>query len=668
MKYSMLVIFVFLFFQLPAQDLPPEIVRKVEDLGEGREQEEFDDDAHWQQLAYFLKHPLDLNHASAEELLSLELLSSLQVEQFMKYRQFLGKLVHLYELQAVPLWDISTIQKLLPYITISEAEPPMKNLFSRFRNGEFQLLGRWSRTLEKLKGFKGSAPPFHGDANSLFLRITYQSGNKLQYGFVAEKDAGEAFFKGAQSAGFDFYSFHFFARKLGKIKALALGDFTVNLGQGLVHWQSMAFGKGMNVINTKREGPVLRPYRSAGEFNFLRGAGITLGFGRTDITGFISSRNISANTSDSTDEFSGFITSGLHRTTSELADRRSIHMITAGGRVSIRNHGWEFGFHSVYYRYSKEIRKRDLPYNSFFNQGRAFLFTGADLSFTYKNLHVFGEMAFDQGLDRAFTGTMLMSADPKLDLVVNFRKISRGYQSLFGNAFTENSLPSNENGFFAGFSLKPGKGIHINAYSDLYSFPWLKYRVDAPTRGADHMISLELLPSRGSSLYIIYRSKAKSLNVRDEQFSFPSPQTRNTLRLHMQKQATALIHLRARMEYCAVSKTSGKEEGFMVLIEPGIKKNRWEGSLRLQFYETQGYDSRIHAWESDVLYANTLSMVYGRGWRWNANFRVKTSRSSSFSIKIARTLRTDGSLLGSGLNETVKPSKTDIRLQFLKKC
>ena len=41
-----------------------------------------------------------------------------------------------------------------------------------------------------------------------------------------------------------FYSAHFFLRKAGIIKDLALGDFTVSMGQGLILWQGMATGKG----------------------------------------------------------------------------------------------------------------------------------------------------------------------------------------------------------------------------------------------------------------------------------------------------------------------------------------------------------------------------------------------------------------------------------------
>ncbi|MEI2750598.1 MAG: hypothetical protein V9E88_17805 [Ferruginibacter sp.] len=118
---------------------------------------------------------------------------------------------------------------------------------------------------------------YPGSPQRVLVRYKYTYKNLLQYGIVGEKDAGEEFFKGSQKAGFDFYSAHLFARNMGIVKALALGDFTVNLGQGLVQWQSLAFKKGPDVLATKRQAAVLRPYNSFGEINFHRGVGITIG-------------------------------------------------------------------------------------------------------------------------------------------------------------------------------------------------------------------------------------------------------------------------------------------------------------------------------------------------------------------------------------------------------
>jgi hypothetical protein len=108
---------------------------------------------------------------------------------------------------------------------------------------------------------------------------------------------------------------------------LALGDFSVNLGQGLTEWQSLAFNKGSELTNVKRQSDVLRPYNSAGEIEFDRGAGITLQKDNWEMTGFASYRKLDATlvpTELNSDEFvSSLRTSGYHRTKSEAEGKNA---------------------------------------------------------------------------------------------------------------------------------------------------------------------------------------------------------------------------------------------------------------------------------------------------------------------------------------------------------
>ena len=243
----------------------PVTEQQLENLTDA-DQSETEDDSYLQQLEQFRKNPVNINTADENELRELKILSDLQIANLISYRKLFGKFLSFYELQAVPSWDIYTIRKLLPFITLTEPVN-VKDLFrTRFRGGEHNLLFRYSQVLERSKGFDKttSGTKYLGSPQKLFFRYRYQYKNLLQYGIVGDKDAGEQFFKGAQNKGFDFYSFHLFARKIGSIQALALGDFTVNMGQGLIHWQSLAFRKSVDVLGLKRQSPVLRPYNSAG--------------------------------------------------------------------------------------------------------------------------------------------------------------------------------------------------------------------------------------------------------------------------------------------------------------------------------------------------------------------------------------------------------------------
>ncbi len=229
------------------------------------------DDAYLQQLDYYSRHPLRINEAGAAELEALRLLTPLQIEELLNYRRLLGKLINIYELQSVPGWDIVTIRRLLPYIVVSDEKNLPETLKGAWKGGEHSFTLNSSRVLEKAKGFDvpdSGKSAYLGSRDNVFFRYKYNYKNILQWGLLGAKDAGESYF--------DFYSFHLFAKGPGCVKTLALGDFTVNMGQGLLQWQTLAFKKSADVLAIKRQSPVLRPYNSTGEYNFHRGIGLTL--------------------------------------------------------------------------------------------------------------------------------------------------------------------------------------------------------------------------------------------------------------------------------------------------------------------------------------------------------------------------------------------------------
>jgi len=294
-RYYFIWLLVFWAATCISQDLPPITQQQLENLAETSDEEPKDDNF-LQQLDYFKRHPINLNSATIEELQAIRFLNDLQIASLFRYRSLLGNLIDIHELQAIPGWNLSIINKVLPFVTVGNALSLQESLRSRFHNGDNSIVFRISRVLEKSKGYNTRLNTHYlGDRNHLMFRYRYQYKDLLYIGITSDKDAGEQFFRGAQSKGFDFYSFHFFVRRLGIIKSLALGDYTVNLGQGLIQWQSLAFEKSPEVMAIKRQAPVLIPYRSAGEFYFNRGIGITLQKGKIETTLFGSYKKISGN-------------------------------------------------------------------------------------------------------------------------------------------------------------------------------------------------------------------------------------------------------------------------------------------------------------------------------------------------------------------------------------
>ena len=128
--------------------------------------------------------------------------------------------------------------------------------------------------------------------------------------------------------------------------------------------------------------------------------------------------------------------------------------------------------------------------------GKTFGNYSIDYGYTYRNMHFFGEAASTNKRKLAFIQGMLMSVANNVDVSLLYRNISPAYQSLYTSAFTENTFPTNEKGLYTGISIKPAMGWRVDAYADVYKFPWLRYRVDAPTTGKEYMFQLTYQPNK----------------------------------------------------------------------------------------------------------------------------------------------------------------------------
>lgn len=655
------------------QEIPGTTEQQLENQTDA-DQGESEDDSYMQELEQFKRHPLYVNTADAEELKQLRIITDLQIANLLAYRNLLGKLISVYELQAVPGWDMATIKKILPYVTTANPVLIKDELKMRLKKGEHQLLLRLSQVMEKSKGYDRSSGSslYLGSPQRIFFRHRYMYKNLLQFGVVGDKDAGELFFKGAQKSGFDFLSAHFFVRNMGAVKSLAVGDFTVNMGQGLIQWQGLAFKKSVDVMGVKRQSAVLKPYSSAGEFYFHRGAGITWRKGKIETTLFASFRKLNVNivedSASNEEVVSSFLTSGYNRTVNEIADKHRLTQTSIGGVVTYRGKNWNVGINGIMYHFSSPVKKRDEPYNLYAISGSKWSNVSIDYSYTRKNIHFFGEAAIDKNFYRAFVNGLLISADARVDISLVQRSISKAYQSVNGNAFTENTLPTNETGLYTGITIRPAMGWRIDAYADIYKFPWLKYGVDAPSGGRDFLTQLTYTPGKQTEIYTRFRNESKQANLPDNttETNFLIALPRQSWRTQINYKISPAITLRNRVEMVWYDrKGENKEAGFLTFIDVVYKPmlSSYGGILRLQYFETDGYNSRIYAYENDVLYSYSIPSFSESGYRCYISLNSDMIKNLSFWLRLAQTIYLKKSTIGSGLDEIAGNRRTEIKFQ-----
>jgi hypothetical protein len=468
------------------------------------------------------------------------------------------------------------------------------------------------------------------------------------------------------------------------VQSLAIGDFTVNLGQGLIQWQGMAFKKSSDVLAIKRQGAALQPYNSAGEYNFHRGVGVTLKKKNIQCTVFGSFRKLNTNLiNDSflnaTGYISSILTTGYHRTLAELDDRNNVQCVTTGGSLKISNYRSHIAVNAVQYHLSKPLQPGGEVYDQYAISGRDWSNYSFDYSYTFRNMHVYGEVAVDKLLNRAMVHGLLASLDPTVDLAIVYRNISSRYQSLFSNAFTENSLPVNENGCYAGLSIRPVVGWKLDVYADVFRFPWVKYLVNAPSGGYEYLLQLSYTPNKYVEVYTRFRHETKMANEAD---SLPGispivPVTRLNWRTHINYRLNKTVELRSRVETVWYAQNDKqKETGFLfytdVYVKPAFKP--FSFNARAQFVETDGYNSRIYAFENTVLYNFSIPPLYDKAFRYTLNVNYRLMRRPAmqqpkkinclFSLSVAQTVPSKMTPYATKAATPVV-NRSDIKLQFI---
>jgi len=658
------------------------IISRVENIAERAEQE-LDYSDLLDGLYYYLENPLNINYAEFDEFKALLFLTDFQINNIIEYRNKYGNFLTVYELQAIEGMDGAVIDLLTPFISVSTEKSTQsykaKNVFKYARH---DLFIRWGRILQEQEGYKPisdsakeSSPNSYylGSPDRLYMRYGFNYSNKVRFGITADKDPGEEFFKGSQPQGFDFYSAFGWITDLRAVKKFVVGDFHAEFGQGLNLWTGLAFGKSPDAYSIKRNARGIRPNTSVNENLFMRGAATTIGVGKFEITGFYSKKKIDANAGDvdTLNQELGFVTSlqqtGYHRTNAEVADKNVLGEKILGGHVEFRNSFLSLGATAYKTKFDAPLENDGQLYKKFYFTGTDNLNYGLDFNLMVSKFNFFGEFSMSESGGVAYLAGMQSALSSRVSLSMLYRNYGLKYQNLYGLAFGESSRNQNESGFYSGLLLHLHKNWTFTGYVDFFSFPWLIYRVDAPSKGQEYLGQLNYFIKRGVELYFRFRSKSKNLNSAEETTMPKIEQTlRQSFRIHMSYTVLPGITMKDRFEAMRYKRgNNGFNYGYLlyhdIIIRP-IEKP-FDITLRYAIFDTDTYDERIYAYENDVLYAFSIPAYYYKGSRFYLLFKYEITDWMDFWIRFATTWYSNQKTVGNDLDEINGSTRSEIKAQ-----
>ncbi len=600
--------------------------------------------------AYYLKAKIDLNTADAAALDALNLLSPAQVDAILERRRISGDYQSELELQAVRTLSIDDVRALLPYVTVERgAEEAMTTLKARFLDatGFAAMRSGFQSTSSNVDNWVGPRVP-------LYLRVRRTAGRQFSMGVVIENDAGERYGGPDNPLLFDYVSAHVFADELpGILKTVALGDYGLNWGQGLISYTGFGTGKGAFVMDVQRNARWLIPHASVREQGFYRGAAAAAALGNFKVMA-LASRTKPDGGIDTLDalagevEFASFRLGGLHRTPSEIAGRRSNTATSFGGAVGVEQSWGRISLHYLEHHFEVPFAQSDRLYQTFNFNGD--LLRNASLAWqTFLGpVSWFGEAAVDGNEQTAVLSGVQLGLDRKTDVSLVYRRYDAGYRTLYNNVFGASRRPENEQGIYLGVRMQVSSRWVLQGFGDVYAHPYARFRLSTPSRNYDGLLRLTYEKRREHSVYVQLRHRSSERDLsRGESGTLRTilPYIRSSARIQGSLNFSKALTFRARVEFARTEEQGELFHGTIVyqdiLWKPA--KSKLSATARIALIDTDDFESRIYAYENDLLYRFRIPAYYGQGYRTYLNLRHRTTRDLTLELRGAYGKREESS-------------------------
>lgn len=684
MKNGILFFLSLISFQLRSQisDINKDAIieRTIEFIGEANENADIDYTSFIEDYYLMLDNPLNINQATFSDLAQLNFLSDIQILAIVDYRSRYRRVLSIFELDAIPELDKRTIEILLPFVFVGDLEKRKENWKNVFTYGRHDVILRYQRVLESKAGYQSFPDSilelnpnkvYQGNPDRYYLRYRYQYKNKLSYGITAEKDPGETFFRADNSQGFDFYSAHFMLQDIGKFKKIIVGDFHANFGQGLNIWTGFNIGRTIQTLKVKQSGRGLRPYTSANESQFFRGAGITFDFNRFESTVFGSYKMLDARTSlidtnDAQTIIDNFQLTGFHRTISEIENKNQVSQMVFGSATSFQTNNLKVNFTALYSKFGGDFQNNTALYNQFDFSGDSQMSFGIDYQYITPRVSFFGELSTGlNGKVNSING-LLWRVDPKFDLVAVHRFFYKENQNLFGNNFARSN--QNGQGVYFGVEARLTSKIKASAFYDQSKSDWFRYLIDGPSAERLFLGQIDYSFNRYSNMYIRIRSRLKPRNISgtNEAITQQDYQKTNSIRLHYSQKINSQISVKSRVEILRYEFNGEKSNGLVMYQDIIYSIEKYPVKLygRYAIFDTDDYNSRIYTFENDLLYVFSVPGLFNQGFRTYVMAKYEVGKRIDLWLRWSRTTYTNQKTISSGLEEIEGNFKSDIKAQL----
>jgi hypothetical protein len=617
------------FYSAWSQDLnlSETIISVAEQLAE----DEDDPDAaatYTEKLYELTDDPVRINSADANEIARLFFLTDFQIKSLAEYSHSSGKIISFFEIANIPGFDREITEMMIPFITLDST--PVSGVDSL--NFHSTMLANFSlRT-----GVEDSVSA--GSPWKIITKYKLTSG-PVSCGFTTDKDAGERMLTKGKP---DFFSSYLAFRGRGLVKRFIIGDYTARYGQGLNVNTGLRTGISLTAPGYMSAANELRQYTSTDENRFFRGMAVGFATGKLDIDLFYSYNDIDATTGSSdgytADHVESLYTAGLHTTDQLIRKKDVLSLQTFGTNLTFDLGNSRIGFTWTYDKLSLPLVKKDAELRNIFD------FTGDHnqlysvyYSSIIKRILVYGEFAMNDSLQHAFIQGASLKMSDRLTVNLFLRNYEAGYYSFHGKG-PGSGITWNETSLTGNFSFEAARNLFMSAGAEFRQFPWLRYRCTAPSFSSRKELRIRYNMADNLRFEALYDfGLTFTDDIQSEKVSIQKESKTRTLRFSARYSPYENFTLGTRIDYKRFNQ--GESEGFMMFQDAGysFKKAPLSIWFRFSLFRTDSWDSRLYAYENDLLYNFSIPSLSGEGSRSYLMVRWKISSMGELRVKYGFT-------------------------------
>jgi hypothetical protein len=646
-KWSFLILMQLWSVGLSAQDIPSMLLPEtLEDEALAEQQQLLLEEQEWDGIA------IHWSRKTRDQLLQLPGMTSQCLAAIEQYEARFGEIIQWEELQAIPCIEADQLRlwRSLLVFSLYQSLPTGKK-------PKHQLLWRSRLITEKQVGYdptraEDGRSHYQGKAIQQLYRYQGQY-RQYQWGLVYEKDAGEQ--QGHLSLAL--------SGKRKKGGHWVIGDMRLGLGYGLVINTGFYAGKSSDPLLAIPQTAGLRAAASAAEWQRFRGIGWTMPIKKNwQWTLMLSYAKQHATISDSL--FSQFYVSGLFRTPTEQNKWRQIQETTLAQQWQWQNKNWYFAWNMAFHHWDNPKVRGERADQLYDFAGRYQWLNSISWRKQWQHISLYGEMAIDQKLSPALIKGFLWPWHKQFGIQGSIRHYANNYHAQYANSLSARAQVQGETGILTGFWWDINRRWQFRGLYDFYQWPWLRYQIDHPSHGQSLQWILVHQPTKTQQWRISWRKQSGAKNS-SGQGPLSELFVRQQIRLQWQQQ----VHSQVNLLLAYQRQGYNLQQGHAVWIQGKLKNEsgRFKFNAQYSLFNTPDFNSRIYMPETGLTHQQLMPVLSGAGERWLLATEWKLGRYLTAGISLARTLAFDKDSMGSGLEETDKPYRTEIRWQLVVK-